>query len=375
MASTSLEKRLLKFMFTLRVRTSLYKRIASFLQAKITLAEGLVLLRDRYRKELGLSEKIKSRFSPGFVPKGDFRATIINEWLERMASGERFSDAIREWVPSNEHMLIAAGEQGKGLGPGMMDAAGMSMANSRIKKTIIGRSIQPAVLVFALMAMFILFQSKMVPIFIHLKPVETWPSSAIKLYNISYFIDHYLLLVIASIIGFVYGILLTLPRWRGPWRQRFDSIPPWSIYRTQQASSFLIGLASLLAAGVPINRALQLMHRNGSPYFRWHLERMMNMLASGVNQGVALNTGLLDKETAGEVEDYSRMRSFRDAIAEMGQRTLEESLQRIESNMEAIKNIMLIIVAGSVLWIYATTYLLQADLANSATSPSAAMAH
>jgi type II secretory pathway component PulF len=368
----SIERWILKKQFSLRVRTSLYKRISSFLQAKITLTEGLLLLRTRYRKNLSLGEKLQVRFNPSFVAKGDFRATIINEWLERMAEGQRFSQAIHDWVPENEHMLIAAGERGKGLGPGMRDAAGMSEANSRIKKTIIGNSIQPAVLVLALMAMFILFQSKMVPIFKVIKPVETWPSSAMKLYNISYFVDHYLLLVIGLIIAFVYGLLTTLPRWKGAWRQRFDVLPPWSIYRAQQASSFLIGLASLLEAGVPINGALQMMHRNGSPYFRWHLEKMMNVLASGVNQGIAMNTGMLDKETAGEVEDYSRMRSFRDAIAEMGHRTLEESLERIQNSMDALKNVMLIIVAGSVLWIYATTYLLQADLANSATNPHAA---
>lgn len=374
-ALSSLEKRVYKFMLGLKVRTSLYKRIAAFLEAKINLTEGLLLLRDRYRKQLGLGEKLKVRFSPGYVAKGDFRAAILNEWLERIATGERFSDAVKEWVPSNEFMLIAAGERGKGLGPGMLDAAGMSQANAQIKKTIVGNSIQPIVLVLALLAMFILFQRKMVPIFKVIKPVETWPSSAMKLYNISYFVDHYLLLVLAALIGIGYGLILTLPRWRGAWRQRFDAMPPWSIYRTQQASSFLIGLASLLRAGVPLNAALQMMHRNGTPYFRWHLERMMYTLSGGLNQGIALNTGLLDRETAGEVEDYSRMRSFREAIEEMGKRTMEESLERIQNNMGMLKNVMLIVVAGSVLWIYATTYLLQADLANSATNPNAAIAH
>jgi type II secretory pathway component PulF len=375
MAMSPLERKFLKLRFSLKVRMNLYKKISAFLTAKITLNEGLLMLRNRYRKELSLGEKLNVRFKPGFVPKGDFRAVIITEWLERMADGQSFSRAIQDWVPSSEHMLIQAGERGKSLAAGMRDAAGMSEANSRIKKTIIGNSIQPVVLVLALVAMFILFQHKMVPIFKVIKPVEQWPSSAVKLYNISYFIDHYLILVIGAMIGVVYGLMLTLPRWKGLWRQRFDGLPPWSIYRTQQASSFLIGVASLLEAGVPINQALQLMHRNGTAYFRWHLERMMNTLASGATPGVALNTGLLDRETAGNVEDYSRMRSFREAIAEMGHETLEESIQRIETTMGALKNVMLIIVAGSVLWIYATTYLLQADLASSATNASSSMPH
>jgi len=291
-----------------------------------------------------------------------------------MANGAQFQDAIKPWIPHGEHMLIAAGARGAGLATGMKEAANLSQANAQMKKTIIGQSIQPAVLVLALVGMFILFQSKMVPIFRVIKPVEAWPSSALRLYNISYFIDHYVLLVIGLMVGAGYGIMLTLPRWRGNGRAFFDSLPPWSIYRIQQSSAFLIGLSSLMEAGVTTYAALQMMHRNGSLYFRWHLERMMAKMATGdSNTGAAMNTGLLDRETAGDVEDYSQLGSFRNAIKEIGKKNLEDSLERIQGAMNALKNVMLILVAGVVLWIYATTYLLQADIANSATNPRAAV--
>jgi type II secretory pathway component PulF len=255
----------------------------------------------------------------------------------------------------------------------MNEAAGMSMANARMKKTIIGQSIQPLVLTAAVMSMFILFQARMVPIFEKIKPVAAWPSGAVRLYNISYFIEHYLLLVVAAMVGMGYVFLVSLPRWKGPRRAMVDTMPPWSVYRVQQSSAFLIALSSLMTAGVTVYASLQLLHRNGSPYLRWHLERMMSAMSQGAdNPGAAMNTGLLDKETAGEVEDYSQLGSFREAIQTIGKQNLEDSLERIALTMGALRNVMLIAVAGTVMWIYGTTYMLQADIANSAGSASGA---
>ena len=375
--TNSFQFRLLKFMLTLRARISLYKRLSQFIEAQITLNESLDRIRRRYRQQTSLLEKLRMKLDQNFQPQGDFRAQILGDWIDRMADGAHFQDAIRPWIPTGEHMLIAAGVRGAGPATGMREAANLSMANSVMKKTIIGQSIQPVVLLMALVAMFILFQKKMVPIFKTLKPVAQWPSSAMKLYNISYFVDHYLLLVVAILVGIAYVIMLSLPRWRGKGRSIADYFPPWSIYRVQQSSAFLIGLSSLMEAGVTTFNSLQMMHRNGSPYLRSHLERMMaNMSKGGTNLGASLNTGLLDQETAGNVEDYSQVGTFRTAIKEIGSLNLEESLSRIQVAMGFMKNLMLVLVAGVVLWIYATTYLLQANLANSVTSsPNTSMPH
>lgn len=369
---TSTEKWIFKKLMTLKVRASLYGRIADFLQAKIPLNQTLLQLRNRYRRQLSLGEQLRMRFDSSFQPKGDFRAQVLSEWLEGLGTGQKFNEVIREWVPPNEHMLILAGERGASLPEGLRNASGMSEANTKIKKAIIGKSVQPAVLLLALFGMFMLFQRKIAPIFLRMKPLETWGASARRLYDISYFLDHYSLLTLGLLVVFSYGLLLTLPRWTGVWRQRFDALPPWSIYRVQNASSFLIGLASLLNAKVPMNVSLQMMHRNSTAYMQWHLERMMNILASGVsNQGVALNTGLLDSETAGDVEDFSQIISFSESIQEVGQKTLTASLERIDAVMGAMQTMMLLLVAGCVMWIYSTTYLMMTDLANSATNTSA----
>jgi hypothetical protein len=112
-----------------------------------------------------------------------------------------------------------------------------------------------------------------------------------------------------------------------------------------------------------------MMHKNASPWMRMHLERMMSaMKLGGSNPGKALETGLLDQETAGDVQDYSRLGSFQDAIYLLGSRSLEKGIKSIEMKMGIIRNIMLFGVAASIGWVYLTSYGLQSNIATQMSS-------
>lgn len=341
----------LKLRFGLKARISLYERIVAFLQADIDIVSTLMAIRNRYRE------------------RKDYRAIVIDSWIGEIERGGSFSDAMLEWVPPSEHMLISAGDRGEGLITGLQQATVMSNAAARSKGAIIGGLIFPIVLFSMILMLMIMFQSKMVPIFSQLMPVAQWPGSARWLYNISYFVKNYLWLVIIAMAGLSFLITSTLGSWTRPPREIFDKLPPWSIYRTYQGSSFLIGLSSLMKAGVASFEALGLMHANASPWMKMHLERMMSaMKLGGSSDGKALNTGLLDTETAGDVEDYSRLGSFQDALELMGSRSLEAGVKSIEAKMGVVRVLMLMMVAMSIGWVYLTTYTLQSSIAQSLSS-------
>jgi len=352
----------LKFFFSLKKRISLYERLEQFLEAGIDVVNALTSIRNRYAKAK------------------DFRAKIMDRWLQALAKGQRFENAIRPWIPATEHMLISAGERGEGLRKGLKEATVMSMASARTKAAIIAGTMYPLALVGMLFGMLIMFQTKMAPVFITLKPLASWPSSGKTLYNVSYFVQHYLWVVVLGLFSIAMLIGMTMGRWRGRIRRVFDYLPPWSVYRGYMASSFLIGLSSLMTAGVANYDALTLMRRTAMPWMRDHLEKMMAMMAlGGTNQGEALDTGLLDKEVAGDVQDYSRLGSFQMAIQKLGARALEEGVKVIEARMAIVKNVMLVAVVATVAWIYMTSYLLQGDIAASASQrqrpPASAAPH
>lgn len=351
---TSFSKSMLKFRFGLKKRISLYERLDAYLEAGIDVVKSLTSIRDRYAKSK------------------DFRAKILTFLIEDMGRGYKLEAAIKPWVPSNEHMLIAAGERGKGLSSGLKEATTMSMASARTKSVIIGGTMYPIVLTALLIGMLMIFQTKQAPVFVSLMQLELWPASAQTLYNISFFVTNYLWLVVAILVSLSIVVSMTMGRWRGRVRAVFDHLPPWSIYRSYQASSFLIGLSSLMSAGIPSYDALRMMHRNGSPWLKDHLEKMMaKMRMGGANQGEALDTGLLDKELSGDVQDYSKLGSFMKAVHTLGSRSLESGVKAIESKMNVVRTLMLFLVAMTVAWIYLTSYLLQGQIADSQSNPAA----
>ena len=341
-----------KLTFGLKARLSLYERIEAFLVAGIDIVTTLRTIRDRYNSRRSTKGKAK----------------ILDSWIRAMERGGTFSDALRPWVPTSEHMLIASGERGEGIIPGLREARVLSEASAKSKAAILGGTIFPSVLFAMIIGMLIMFQVQMVPIFKGLLPIERWPGSAQTLNTLSSFLKNQLYLLLGAFLALAVFIGYTMPKWRGDLRTRFfDKLPPWSIYRSYQSSSFLISLSSLMKAGVANYDALRLMHRTASPWMRMHLERMMTSMrqGGGENPGKALDTGLLDQDVAGDIQDYSRLGSFQDAIYRIGQRSLEEGVKSIQVKMDVMKNILLFCVAGSIVWIYLTSYGLQTTIASS----------
>lgn len=338
----------LRFNFSLKKRIGLYERLAAFLESNISIMDTLNRIQYRYDRN------------------HDSRAKILKNWITSMEHGSRFSDAIQPWIPASEHMLIAAGERGEGLINGLKEATVMSTSSKSIKNAIYAGLAMPIGLLAMMSFMLTKFQTTMVPVFKSLLPVSKWPSSAQLLNSISYSIAHLWWLVGIVLIIIFTIIYLTIGRWTGKARAFFDHLPPWSIYRTAQASSFLIGLSSLMKAGVAGFDALKMMHHTASPWMQFHLEKMMSVMRlGGASSGRALNTGLLDKETAGDVEDYSQLGSFQDAIYLLGARTLVESVTKINSRMGVVRNLLLVTVASNIVWIYSTIYSLQGVIASS----------
>lgn len=335
-----------KMRFGLKTRIGLYQRLTAFLDAGIDVISTLQTIKKRYDK------------------KKDYRGKIIGQWISSMGRGEKFSDAIKKWVPPAEFMLISAGERSGQLTEGLRQTVVLSEASSKNKNAIIGGLIMPVVLVSMIFLMLIGFQIQMAPVFIGLLPLQQWPDSAQTLYKYSkFFYDHWFLLICAIGISGV-AIGMTINIWTGKVRNFFDKLPPWSIYKGYQGSSFLIALSSLMQAGVPNYEALSLMEKNASPWLRSHLKTMKERMGKGgSNAGEALNTGILDAETAGDIEDYSELTDFPRAILEIGSRALENSVIQTKRRMAVLTNILLICVAGGVLVIYFTSYGLQTTIA------------
>jgi type II secretory pathway component PulF len=178
----------------------------------------------------------------------------------------------------------------------------------------------------------------------------------------SAFYDNFLLII--SVIGVVvFAVVSTMNIWNGKIRHYFDYLPPWSLYKSYQGSSFLISLASLMSSSVSGFDAIEQMNQHASPWMSSHLKQVMKKMRQGENPGKSLNTGMLDKETAGDIEDYSSLSSFENAIEQIGTKALHESVEKTKVKMKVVSNLLLFAVAGSIITIYYAVFDLQQVIA------------
>lgn len=341
----------LKFRFGLGRRISFYKRLMSYAEEGYPVYDTLV--------------KFKKRLDGRKDPVGQ----IIGIWLDSMKRGKQFSQAIEGWVPDAELNLISSGEKGEGIHVGLKEAIRFTEAASKMKAVIVGGSIYPGALLAMALGFLAGFSKYLSPVFVAILPVSLWPADAQLLQGMSEFMVTYWYIGIGIAVAIGIVVKQTIGWWSGPFRKFADKLPPWSIYKSYNTAAFLITLSSMMKSGTPLNDSLKAMSKISSIWLNTYLSKMIkNLKQGGKNFGVALDVGLMDEETAGDVIDYSELGKFEKAIHSIGEQSIENNIKTIEGQMGVAKNLMLVVVAGLVGWIYFTSYNLNGIVAESASS-------
>jgi type II secretory pathway component PulF len=341
----------LKWRLGLSKRINIYERLESFTREEFPVYDSLFKFKQRYDK------------------KNDFRGKIISIWLENMKNGASFSKAISGWVPEAELNLISAGEDGNGIEKGLEEAIKFAKSSQKIKNTIIGGSVYPVILLLVVLGFIAMFSKQMAPTYLKILPLERWPELGQYFYMFSSAIVNYWYILLITIMAGAFIIGTTINHWTGNIRELFDKFPPWSVYKVYQSCSFLIGLASMMQSGTPLNDALAKLKKTSSPWLANYVDDMMkNLKRGGKNFGQHLNVGLLDEETAGDVIDYSELGKFETAIYSIGEKNLLQSVNAIEIKMSVARNLMIVIVGLTVGLIYYTNIELNGAVAEAATA-------
>jgi type II secretory pathway component PulF len=341
----------LKSKLGLDTRVQLYEKLKSFTEEEFPVFESLAKFKQRYDL------------------KKDPRGKIIGIWLDDMRSGANFSTAVKGWIPDAELNLIQAGEDGSGIEKGLAEAIKFGKSSAKIKSVIIGGAMYPVIMLLVIMGFIAMFNKQMAPTYLEFLPVERWPEAGRHFYSFSEILIGYWYIVLGIIIVSGYVISTTIGKFVGPARKFLDKLPPWSVYKVYQGCSFLIGLASMMQSGTPLNDALEKIKKSSDVWLRKYINEMQkNLRKGGKNFGIHLNVGLLDEETANDVIDYSELGSFEKAVYSIGEKNLENSVLNIEAKMAMARNLMLVLVGLTVGFIYYTSIELNGAVAEAASA-------
>lgn len=326
--------RIAKFQFGAKDRLSIYQKLGSFLENGVDIDSAMGEMADGYRH----------------FKKSDVRAQIIDEWRESIAIGMSFSNALRRWAPPGEVMLIKAGETSGDLADAMRNACLATNAGKTMKSTIISKMSYPGVLVLVLCVMLYVFAVEAIPQLAETKDPATWPTISKGLYNVSYVINHYWMMIIISIAVISTVVSSTISKWTGKARDRIEFLPPYNIYKSYQGSIFLVSLSAMMKTGIPIWDALDELKELSAPYMKKHIAEMQNRLLRGVSVGAALETGLLDRDIAIDLRVYSSTSNIEDKMGIIGQQAIEAGVKRISAIGGALNGLAIVLIGGYIGW-------------------------
>lgn len=349
-----LSKLRLKLQFGSKQRIRVYRKLTRFLGNSVTLSNALDIMYGHASQD-------------GKKPKAPV-AIILNDWRRQVRNGKSFGQAIQGWVPDSDRLVIEGGEQAGNLAVAIEKAVLISTSAKKIKQTLILGLLYPFFLICLSVLFMALFGTQVLPTFENILPREQWTGVGAQMAAMSDFVNNYLVTVIA-IVGALIGVVVgTMPRWTGPLRNKFDKLPPWSLYRLVLGAGFMLTVSGMIKSGIPVPRILQMLQRGASPWYVEKLSRTLYHVNNGKNLGEALyktNFNFPDAETVQDLRAYASLNKFDETLDTMGKEWLEDSIAKVQGQTGILRTLSFIFLGFIFSWIAAGMTSLQQQITSS----------
>lgn len=350
----SFEKWFVKMQFGSKMRTRVYRKLNRFLGNSVSLATALDIMYNHASED-------------GRKPKNP-QAIILDDWRRKVRNGKSFGKAIQDWVPDSDRLVIEGGEIAGNLSVAIEKAVLISGSSKKIKQTLVTGLAYPVLLIMVAIGFMVMFGVQVVPSFEEILPRDRWTGVGAQMAVMSDFVNYYLFPAVAVLAALVVLIFVTMPRWTGQTRARFDRYPPWSLYRLIIGSGFMLTVSGMIKSGIPIPTILQMLQRGSSPWYAEKLSRTLYHVNNGHNLGEALHRTKFqfpDAETVQDLRSYASLNKFDETLDKLGTEWLEDSVLKIEQQTGILRNISFIILGGVFAWIASGIFSLQQQITSS----------
>jgi len=321
-----------KFEFGTDQRYKFYIKLAQLLSNGVSLDNGL--------KQIA---NIASR------KKSTVMVSLFKRWRKNIANGMNFGQCLSEYIPSSEAILLETGANSGRLVEALQNTAESIEQQKKVKSAIITAAAYPTVLMFMLIAALLLSSYKVIPTFEEIIPVEQWEGISYMVAVVTSFVRDYSLMLGVLLMAIIFIIGYTMPRWTSKSRVKFDSFPPWSLYRMWQGSSFLLAVSSMMAAGVKMDEvSLGRIAKQSDPYLRTRIIALIKYITAGENLGEAMyksGYSFPDDEIIGDLQIYANLRGFDQNLIWITRSWVDSLVERVGIVMKVVNTTVLMLIA------------------------------
>jgi type II secretory pathway component PulF len=295
----------------------------------------------------------------------DAMSVVLTTILRDMRNGKSFGEAVRNWVPPDDRMVLEATENSDDF-PGQLEAYCHTLKQKRkVVGTIVGGLAYPVFLFVMVFAMLIYFGRSIVPAIGVLLPPEDWTGPARFLAFLGDFADNYAIPSAISLVVLLIVITLTLPRWTGRLRRLVDGMPIYKLYRIYTGISFMMAVSALMRGGMAPISAVERILPLTTPYVKERLTGIRRGMLNGQDFGEALHrhgASWPDYKMNLSVKVFARTQDLSRQLARLAQDWLNLNQEKMEQRMAATRNIALVAVFGVIIAVVAGMYSVQAQI-------------
>ena len=340
-------------LFSSKTRLKLYRKIASLMRNRFSLMDALDMLHD------GASNGGKN--------PGEPLAIAIAAWGRSLNNGNTFSEALKGWAPDRERLMLSVGDVSD-LEGALLNLIKVTEGSTKMIRPIVGAISYPSFLMMMAILIIYAIGVYMVPPMIDAAPNVHWRGLAKDLVDLSDWIKNNWIIAFASLPILMAVIYFTISIWTGKIRAVFDNIPPWSLYKTFVGISWLLALSALVKGGTPVSTAMRALRRDASRYLKERIDKTMVFINNGDNLGQALaktGLGFPDKEIIDDLKIYSELDNFEEALDDLANEWLEESVYTIEEKAGLLNMVALLSIGAVIAWAVMGTFDMQDQITSS----------
>ena len=326
---------MISYFFPKKARLRFYRRMDALMRGQMPLHDAVVELRRRAERD-----------------------NSINGWglrriygrIETRMYGDSFARAMQEFAPRMDVMFFDAASSA-----GKWDDVFSRLFKvygdiDRMRKALL-KSLLPIVgYIIMLIALLVITGKVLVPPLANIEKPSKWAGAAHTLYLSQQLVRSPIIFILMLVFIFAVGGLIfwSMPNWTGWLRKKFDSVPPWNLYRLTQGSVWLITVANLSESGVPHDVIIQRMMPSASPWLRERLSITHRLMRSGHSLGSALSASGMEFPHPQLVEDlsvFSQRPGFAQALQEMADSWSDEGVEQTERTA-MIANLVGLLIVG-----------------------------
>jgi type II secretory pathway component PulF len=293
--------------------------------------------------ELRALELLRDRYAARKHPLSGLFAAVIHD----LNTGRSLDEAFYPWVPHEEIMLIRGGHRGNNLPAAFLDCVSLIEARQKITGNIVSALAYPVMLLAMFIILLLVVAFYVIPELSAITDPSAWTGAAALLYLASQFVASLAgLIILTSVIVMFTASVFSLPYWTGALRVRFDSIPPWSIYRLVVGSVWMLTMATLLRSRIQLDYILEDMLQSDvlRPWLRERVQLIYDRLQITGNFGTLfaeLDLNFPDTELAEDLAIYAGYPDFYKNLYDIARDWLDEGTERVTNQCKQL-NIFLI---------------------------------